>query len=891
MSSRHPARLVKSTVNSPKLLGLVLAGVMAAIAITVLIFSRASAPTNCTKTLTQTTNIQTTLNGLVAGDVLCLHTGEYGAQGNRYNITNSGSSGSRITIRNFPGEAKPVLLGFYVVSGDYVTLSGLHFSLPTGNVTPANTGTTTVGEDVKIWLNGALGAEITDSEVEGSLWNAGIYISGSDNISITTSWIHDNGDFADSRCLNSCHGIYWGSGSGVIKSNLLEHNMAAGITLYDAGVVKQPHDVVISENTVVANLQYGIQINDGSYNVRVVDNISAYNAGEGIYGHNLQDNSNVAQNNILYSNARGNEVNYLGAGAIQFSGNIFTSPQFLYPLPGASGGDYHLKSTSPALNVGQATYAYSNDMDGVARPQGSGPDIGAYEGVSANCAAFNSYATGSWPAGCTRPFTDNSPFNRQITFDPANTSTQKLTTDSATKISYLTTGKLPQSIQANNADICPSGDYYHPYFYAKTTDAKLMIHQTQYVGLHEGEYIYVPAGAHWACSSDGHMTIIQPNGSVEDFWHVTSVDFSTKVVTASAHGRSNLKGDGLQDFTTTAAWFSNLAGIMRAQELEAGQINHALFAIIRCSDGTAVFPAHTGTTAATCSGSGIASGGNSLPMGARLWLAMTDTQINALSEPSWKKVMLKAMSHYGMIIGDTGGSTYSFGIEVESGTTYTAMGYPDQVAAWAAKQGFTSRPSYLSLGDILDSTSTSIWSKYLKVVDPCVSSGTCPSTDTVAPTGSITVPSAGVTVSGTTQTVTASASDNVGVAGVQIKLDGANLGSEVTTGTGGNYSTTWNTTTATNAVHLLTATIRDAAGNSFTTSAVSVTVSNILTCNPAQNLGNINCDTRIDIYDLSILLSNYGKTPAQSSYPQADLNGNGLIDVFDLSILLSHFGT
>jgi chitodextrinase len=71
--------------------------------------------------------------------------------------------------------------------------------------------------------------------------------------------------------------------------------------------------------------------------------------------------------------------------------------------------------------------------------------------------------------------------------------------------------------------------------------------------------------------------------------------------------------------------------------------------------------------------------------------------------------------------------------------------------------------------------------------------------------------------------VTASASDNVGVAGVQFKLDGANLGTEVTSSP---YTTSWNTSTATNGTHSITAVARDAAGNSTTSAAVSVTVNN-----------------------------------------------------------------
>ena len=52
---------------------------------------------------------------------------------------------------------------------------------------------------------------------------------------------------------------------------------------------------------------------------------------------------------------------------------------------------------------------------------------------------------------------------------------------------------------------------------------------------------------------------------------------------------------------------------------------------------------------------------------------------------------------------------------------------------------------------------------------------TFPTADGTPPSVSITAPAAGATIAATT-TVTASASDNVGVVGVQFKLDGTNLG-------------------------------------------------------------------------------------------------------------------
>ncbi|HLC42882.1 MAG TPA: LamG-like jellyroll fold domain-containing protein [Methylomirabilota bacterium] len=100
--------------------------------------------------------------------------------------------------------------------------------------------------------------------------------------------------------------------------------------------------------------------------------------------------------------------------------------------------------------------------------------------------------------------------------------------------------------------------------------------------------------------------------------------------------------------------------------------------------------------------------------------------------------------------------------------------------------------------------------------------GGAPTPDTTPPTVSLTGPANNGVVSGAI-TVSASASDNVGVAGVQFLLDGVNVGAEDLTAP---YSVSWNTTTATNGSHTLTAAARDAAGNRATSSPITVTVSN-----------------------------------------------------------------
>ena len=93
------------------------------------------------------------------------------------------------------------------------------------------------------------------------------------------------------------------------------------------------------------------------------------------------------------------------------------------------------------------------------------------------------------------------------------------------------------------------------------------------------------------------------------------------------------------------------------------------------------------------------------------------------------------------------------------------------------------------------------------------------------PSVAVTAPAAGATVSGSV-TVTASATDAVGVVGVQFKVDGVNVGAEDTAAP---YSIAWATTGTANGDHTLTAVARDAAGNNATAAGVTVTVGNDVT--------------------------------------------------------------
>src|SRR5213082_916737 len=150
--------------------------------------------------------------------------------------------------------------------------------------------------------------------------------------------------------------------------------------------------------------------------------------------------------------------------------------------------------------------------------------------------------------------------------------------------------------------------------------------------------------------------------------------------------------------------------------------------------------------------------------------------------------------------------------------------------------------------------------------------------DTTPPTVSITSPANGAPVKGTV-IVTASASDNVGVVGVQFLLDnGVNGSADVTTAP---YSVSWNTATVSDGSHKITAIARDAAGNSTPSSPVTVIVNNNAPPPPPPATRFEDTDPSI-VYsgpgwrsDMYVALSNGGATDSDQAGAQATFTFTG----------------
>lgn len=101
---------------------------------------------------------------------------------------------------------------------------------------------------------------------------------------------------------------------------------------------------------------------------------------------------------------------------------------------------------------------------------------------------------------------------------------------------------------------------------------------------------------------------------------------------------------------------------------------------------------------------------------------------------------------------------------------------------------------------------------------------TTPTADTTKPSVAIAAPLASSTVGGLVP-VSVNASDNVGVAKVELRVNGALLASD----TSAPYNFSWDSTKAANGMASVVATAYDAAGNAASSSTVSVNVSNATT--------------------------------------------------------------
>jgi hypothetical protein len=294
------------------------------------------------------------------------------------------------------------------------------------------------------------------------------------------------------------------------------------------------------------------------------------------------------------------------------------------------------------------------------------PDRSTTPAATESCDWGSFISAVSVPGACWRPYADASAFNTPVAGKP-------LASNSAAVVSRLMTlATTPDKVNTGNSGL--SGDYSHPIYYSESSDPLFTIHCTEAWGTCEveGMQVRIPNQAKAAAGSDGHMAVIdQAAGWEYDFWQVKSKPSGGGTISIGWGGRTAIgtaASDG-RGSNATAAQVGLAAGVIRPSELAAGEIDHALFMVVKCTSGTSVWPAGAG------SGSACADKTNAPAMGQHFYLDMTETQINALSVSAWQKTILRAMATYGLYVGDTGSG--GWGIQFESGASFTSFGQTD----------------------------------------------------------------------------------------------------------------------------------------------------------------------------------------------------------------------
>ena len=150
--------------------------------------------------------------------------------------------------------------------------------------------------------------------------------------------------------------------------------------------------------------------------------------------------------------------------------------------------------------------------------------------------------------------------------------------------------------------------------------------------------------------------------------------------------------------------------VVDPREVNAGAVNHTIFIATGCSSTSYVFPA--GASDGLC-------GANGPKYGERLWLDLTQAQINALGNNACITTILINMHKYGWMIADNNGGGSAINIQAVGPTSFTLWGLTNPwTTFWT---NCTGSPS----GNALTIPTTGITQSNIHVLGVCVNEGNC----------------------------------------------------------------------------------------------------------------------------------------------------------------------
>jgi hypothetical protein len=266
-------------------------------------------------------------------------------------------------------------------SVNYVTIQDFEITAPSDS----NYGVRAVGGNIHIIGNKIHGI----GTVSSCNYGGAISTSAGSGYVIDRNWVYDVSPPRSSsmRC-NKMHGMYLQGTNTTVTNNLIfevwqgwalqtynpRYYVVANNTFFNNGDSRKNFGQSATGGVLYLGCDPGYTCSNNTW----TNNIMMDNTASGYYCLYENDQSsgaitgNTYSNNLTYNCG----VNNWATGSLV---NNSSSNPIMMNYANDGSGDYHLSSSSPAVDHGTSSKAPPIDMDKVARPQGSANDIGAYE--------------------------------------------------------------------------------------------------------------------------------------------------------------------------------------------------------------------------------------------------------------------------------------------------------------------------------------------------------------------------------------------------------------------------------------------------------------------------------------------------------------------------------
>jgi hypothetical protein len=308
--------------------------------------------------------VQKALNTLQPGERALVRAGTYAQD---LVMTRAGSAEAPITVAAYPGET--VTLRPASSSGDTYPIEfyGAAYVRLQGFVIEGSDGTSAAN----VYVTGSSHhIEIAGNEIRYGQ-DSGFYTDATTSyVYVVGNRIHDNG-WNHEVGQHQSHGIYLKGANHLIANNVIyNHAYGFGLHIYGAN-----HDTVVVDNTIAASAHSSIVVGGpgGVSNITIRNNL--------LHGGNwgVQMDSTCPTGPITVERNLIDAYNLgaveSGCSTVSASGNLSANPSFV----DYANRDLRLQADSPALDVAAAEWSAPYDAEGTSRPQGAGPDIGAFE--------------------------------------------------------------------------------------------------------------------------------------------------------------------------------------------------------------------------------------------------------------------------------------------------------------------------------------------------------------------------------------------------------------------------------------------------------------------------------------------------------------------------------